>query len=89
MEGHPYWCVVPRHMGKTVCQAMEDAHIRSYTTINQSSHDDLVEGKKQVVELVDFDTYWKYKALRWDELDETIASLELSVNQMLEYLATE
>jgi len=83
---HPYWCHVPSGSTRTVLQALEDAHIRSYTTAMMSSHDALLHSEETIVELVDFGTGWKYQSYHVSEIDQLEQEFELKFDRMLAYL---
>ena len=86
MTCRPYWCHVPFDSASEILRCLEDAHIRSYTTSMYSSHDALLYAEESIVEIVDFDSYWKYQSFHITEVDQFEKEFELSYNKMLAYL---
>ena len=88
----PYWCRIPEGQAPLVLRYLEDALIREYVTLHHSSHEALIQGYETIVELVSYDTYWKYKSYHEDEVEELDMEFNLTITKFvawLEYLASE
>ena len=80
----PYWCRIPEGQAPLVLRLLEDALIREYVTMSHSSHESLLKGHETVVELVSYDTYWKYMSLDEDEAEELDMEFNLSITKFVE-----
>lgn len=88
----PYWCRIPEGQASLVLRLLEDALIREYVTLRPSSHEALIQGYETIVELVSYDTYWKYRSYHEDEVEELDMEFNLTITKFvawLEYLASE
>ena len=86
MIGRPYWCRIPDGEAPYLLRLLEDAFIREYVTAMHSSHDSLLYSEEDLVEIVDFDNYWKYQSWHESEVEELNPSFELIFTNMVEYL---
>ena len=82
----PYWCRIPQGEAPSILRLLEEAYIREYVTAMHSSHDSLLYGDETLVEIVDFDNYWKYQSWHESEVEELIPEFELTTTNFVAYL---